>query len=373
MPYKYHSQHQAEAFANAIIPVPEDYPLPEGVPGSFIENFACLFQLAKDIYLDMAKEPEAYGVMLLDINEPDHNKARDSYRTIHRFGDTLSALFLSGEVKNNCLTIDVKTFKNLIKKIPKYGLILSRLCDFGFEISHFNGNTINKEADTFTVEYPDNPELIDTVKIYCDRWNVIRQTHQGNIKARKNKDNLIRVAPENFMHHFYRFDYKSTADLSKIDMLTWVNDMAVYECYSEQLKAFNEAFYLKSLEYANVHFNGDYNYKSKRIARITQVEYEALGKNRFELSLKISKPDECMDVINTLPDSIKELFSKDYCHYCGGKDSSEGCSMRYKWTFEGSPRVGCPCQCFNTSDFNVSLVPEYWRLLEAFYCLKKNQ
>ena len=360
MEYKYHSQHQAESFANSIISVPDDYPLKAGLPDDFRKYFAAICKLAKDIYMDMAKQPEAYGVMLLDINETDYNRARDSYRTIHRFGDTLNALFLNGKVENHCLTVDAAQFNMAAKKINKYKLMLSKICDFGFVISNING--------TIIVEYPDNPKIIDVLKIYCDEWLIINKNRQtGGIKERKN-NNLVRLAAEQFHHHFYRFDYKSTADLEQIPMLTWVNDEADYQGFDSRLKKFNEAFYLESLKYDGVQFDGDYNYKSKRIARITQVEFNALGKAVFVLSLKLPKPDKYMDIIYAMPDSIKGLFSKNYCRHCVMQKDAK-CKMRFSWTYDDVLYEGCAYQCFNFTDFDVALVPQYWRLLELEYGL----
>jgi len=76
---------------------------------------------------------------------------------------------------------------------------LFRLTDFGFAFSDFSGKPFDKTVDTFTVEYPDDPEIIDTVKIYCDcRDNIKIETAKGN--------------GNNFHHNFYLCDYKITAD-----------------------------------------------------------------------------------------------------------------------------------------------------------------
>ena len=115
--YKYHCQHQAEAFARAVIPIPKNYPLKSGLPKEFQPNFSKLCELAKDIYLDMAKQPEAYGLMLVDIESEDHNLARDGYRTIHRFGDLLSNLSRCGELKNHQLIVNAEEFRKSIKKV----------------------------------------------------------------------------------------------------------------------------------------------------------------------------------------------------------------------------------------------------------------
>ncbi len=74
---QYHSQQQALEFANAIIPVPENYPLAEGIEEDFRIYLSRLCALGRDIYLDIAEHPEDYGVALLSIGETDTNVIRD--------------------------------------------------------------------------------------------------------------------------------------------------------------------------------------------------------------------------------------------------------------------------------------------------------
>jgi len=200
---------------------------------------------------------------------------------------------------------------------------------------------------------------------------IFNENRQVNIKARKNNESLIQIAPENFGHHFYRFDYKITSDLTQIPMLTWVNDEADYQGFGEQLKLLNEKFYLESLKYEGLKFDGDYNYKSKRIARIMRFDFEAFGKPDFRLSLKLLKPDKCMDVVDTMSNSIREVFSKDNCYHCNAQDKDGNCKLRLNWTYDGVLHEGCSCLCFNFNNFDDILVTHYWRMLELQYGLKK--
>jgi len=201
MEYKYHCQHQAESFAKSIIPVPENYPLRGGLPEDFRTHFKRLCELAKNIYSDMAKQPEAFGLMLIDIESKDNNLARDGYRSIHRFVDTLSNFSRCGEVKNHQLIVSAPLFKESMRKrhgavsnpVSKYELILSRLVDFGFVISDFDGKPFGKTVESFIVEYPEYPDIIDTMKTYCDCWNIIK-TDRSSVK----------IWPGEFHHHFYR-------------------------------------------------------------------------------------------------------------------------------------------------------------------------
>lgn len=366
--YKYHCQHQAESFARAIIPVPSDYPLQAGLPQAFELRFAKLCELAKSIYMDMAKQPEAYGLMLVDIESKDHNLARDGYRTIHRFVDTLSNLSHCGKLENHQLIVNMDEFRKAVKSgsglvsgpVPKYELIFSRLCDFGFVISDFDGKPFSKKVESFTVEYPDYPEMIDTIKAYCDCWDALKF----------NKD-TVKIWPKEFHHHYYRFDYKITADREKIPVLQWVSDEADYLGCSPEQKALSIKFYEHSLQYKDVKFDGDYNYKSKRIARIHKSGYIAMEETRFLLHIRLKNMDNYMAEINELPQSMKKLLNQDNCNHCNFQGATaEHCKFRVHWSLDGQAHEGCAHACFYFDDLDVGLVPEYWRLLELEYGLK---
>ena len=368
--YKYHCQHQAEAFSKAVISVPGKYPLREGLPAKYARHFLELSELARDIYMDMAKSPEAYGLMLVDIESKDHNLARDGYRTIHRFVDTLSALCLSGELKKHELIVSAEDFNREIKKgrgavsgpVPKYELVLSQLVQYGFCISGFDGKPFSKKIESFTVTYPRYPEIIDAIKIYCDCWDKL-----------KNDRSSIKLWPKEFHHHYYRFDYKITADCEKIPMTQWLSDEADYLDYPAILKDFSLKFYDYSLKYKDVKFDGDYNYKSKRIARITQTGRSALNENQFKLSVKLPAPDKSMEAINKLPESLQKHFVKNYCQYCSFQGATrEYCKFRMHWNFKDIARVGCSHRCFYFTEFDSALIRYYWKMLELQYGLKES-
>jgi hypothetical protein len=366
MEYRYHCQYQAESFAKQILPVPEDYPLRDGLPEDFRTHFARLCELAKDIYIDMAKQPETYGLMLIEIESQDNNLIRKAENTIHRLVDTLCRLSGCGEVQNHQLVVSAPAFKDVIKKgqgavsnpVPKYELILSRLVDFGFVISDFDGRPFGKTIEAFTVEYPDTPEIIDTVKAYCDCWYMIRADRSS-----------VKIWPEEFHHHLYRFDYKITADHDKIPVQQWIADEAKYYGYPDEIGDFYIAFYEYSLQYKGVKFNGDYNYKSKRIARDLQK-----GQGKCSLSLKLKNVDNYMSEINAMPESIKKQFAKSCCAHCGFQGATEEyCKFRLCWTFDNTPHEGCAFMCFEFDDFDLARVPDYWRLPELEYGLKKTE
>ena len=364
MEYKYHCQQQAELFASSIIPMPENYPLRDGLPECFRTHFAKLCELAKNIYNDMAKQPEAYGLMLVDIESKDRNLIRDGYRTIHRFADTLSNLSRCGELQNHQLVISTEKFREVMKKrhgavscpVPKYELILSRLVDFGFVISDFDGKPFAKTVESFSVEYPDYPDMTDTIKTYCDCWEIIKSNRSS-----------VKVWVNEFHHHFYRFDYKITADMDKIPVQQWISDESKYNGLSDEVANFYVAFYEYSLKYKGISFNGDYNYKSKRIARSIQWEYGS-----SPLSLIIKDINKYISEIEKMPDGVKEPFTRNSCNHCKYQGATEEhCKFRRNWTLDNIPHDACAFYGFQFNDFDLAFVPDYWRLLELDYGLEK--
>ena len=367
--FKYHCQHQAESFARGIVSVPVEYPLQAGLPQDFPASFSRLCEIAKTVYTDMAEQPEAYGLMLVDIASQDTNIARESYRTLHRFCDLLANLSRCGSLENHQLIVDVEAFRQSVKKgtglvsgpVPKYELFFTQLIDFGFVISGFSGVPFNKKVESFTVEYPDCPKVIDAMKIYCDCWRISQK--EG-----------VKIWPKEFHHHFYRFDYKITADREKIPMMQWIKDEADYFGYTPEQKAFAVMFYEYSLRYRDVKFDGDYTLKGKRIARIHTEGYIAMGNAQVYLHIRLRELNKYMLEIEGLPDELREMFAKDSCQHCRYQGATEEqCKFRIHWSFDGEAHEGCSHACFYFSEFALEYVPMYWRLMEMEYGLKTQE
>ena len=319
--YRYHCQHQAENFARCILPVPKDYPMKKGLPKDFRERFAMLCDLARDIYLDMSKFPENYGLKLIDINDSDYNKASSAQYSIYRFGDTLRALFSTGTITGDRLEVPTKIFHEQIKRklndrknndeflarsVSSYELILARMSDFGFLFSDFNGKPY-RNIDFFTVEYPDTPEMLNTIDLYVKCWEELQMS----------VDKELRVSGD-FQREFYLFDYKITAERDAISQAQ-LNNEYVITYRTAEVRAFAAEFNRLAAQYKDVRIDGHkYLLKSKRIA----VIYDTMRRTP------------------AIPDLRLEI---------GGRND--------------------PQQSF--SDFSLERVPYYWQLLETQYDLKK--
>jgi len=366
MKYMYYCQHQAEDYAKSILPAPKDYPLQKGLPKDYSQRFVKLCDLTRNIYMDMAKRPKNYGLLLVSLENNDFEQIRNSFYSLRRFPDTLISLFQSGKLVNNKLTVNVETFSKLIKKnrgniatsVSKYELILSCLIDFGFIFSDFNGKPYGKNVKSFIVEFPDKPEMMNTIKDYVACWEVFNK-NEGNVKIYHTWE---------YRQYDY-FDYKLTA--SELPMKQWVVDDAIKYKSTPKLQDFSIALYEHSLMYKDIRFDGDFYYKNTRISRINQYGCDVFGKPVFKLSVKLPKPEKSMEAIYGSPETIQKHFRQDYEGTCYKKQQGIKCTHMLKWTFDGKVRSGCPMKCFVFDDFNLKLIPYYWWILELQYWFKK--
>jgi len=377
MSYGYHVQKTAEKLANSMFPVPVDYPVKNGLPWDYPKHFSYFHKLMKSIHFDMAKQPEAYGLKLVDMESKDKDLIRKGSNSIHRLFDTLYCLAACGIVENHQLKVSADRFKAAIKKpqsvgsaaVSKYELVLSRLVDFGFSISDFNGKAFGKDIEHFVVEYPAYPQLADTIKQFYDCWiDLFAEIRASNSQ--------VRVRPTEYHHRAYIFDYKVTANLENITVKQWLSDEAKYHGTSDADNAFLTAFYNYSLNYEGLTFNGDYYKKTKRIVRDMRGDSSY---NRCAIQIYLKNMGKYAKEIASMPQKIQRMFATDYCFDC-----HETCRTRFSWEYDDTTYRGCGHYCFeivkaSTSPhssklqdgFDMDLIPYYWRLLELEYGLHK--
>ena len=185
----------------------------------------------------MAEHPDEYGLLLINVHEQNnqaiHLCVRGPIRDkgIHCIEHSMCCMrfFNSGTIQNHILLWDGQSFISQIKssKITRYHLILNKLIEFGFVINGYSNNKI-KDA-TFTVSYPSNPQMIDTLKVYCDcrEINEDQEKFIGDIHQ--------------FKLNFYTLDYKYLADLSQLPEVIWVTDKIIN--WDKEAQDFYIAFY----------------------------------------------------------------------------------------------------------------------------------
>lgn len=391
--YNYHAQYQALEYANAMLPIPSGYPLRQGLPESFREDFAELCELIQKMYADMAEHPLEYGVMLLDISvqveKTYSGELLDSHHSIRRLVDVLYVLFTCGIEKEGILTIPIDEFKiairtkrkdNLTNRVSKYQLILDKLLEFGFALEGYTQNGFPKGLDTFSLTYPTNPQIITTLKQYCDCRYTLDELEQNPL-----------IANSHFDECFYTFDYKFTASLDALPAIYWVQDMVYGR--DAWFHEFHITLYQHLSTYQNIRFNGDYYYGKTRIVRF---QYEDPWKRSIPvltnetykqivlqdkticamLNLKLKKRTDYAPLLDVLPPHLLDYMKQKTCQHCDAYNhistKKDGyCPFQIRFMHDGTQYLSCSFHCFNFETPETNDIPIFIKLLEIDYKLKR--
>lgn len=387
--YKYHVQYQALEYINSILPLPEELPLKKGIDKSFIKNFKDLIELVKKIYYDMAEHPEEYGLLLIDVHEQNNQAIhlcvrgpiRESRNSLHRTFDVLYALFHSGTIQNHILLSDGQSFISQLKssKITRYHLILNKLIEFGFVINGYSNNKIKDAA--LTVSYPSNPQIIDTLKVYCDCREI-----------NEDQEKFIRDIHQ-FKLNFYTLDYKYLADLSQLPEVIWVTDKIIN--WDKEAQDFYMAFYEYMKRYPKVEYRGERkgNYYlgknaiaearyeddlwKEELSYFTIPEYKAIilkdMKTYFVLNLFLHIKGS-LNRFENFPLHIIEYMKSKKCQDCNAfekyKKQTGRCPHTVKWSYNGEMYSSCSFYCFHFENPQIDDIPLYCEMLKSEYKLE---
>lgn len=377
MDYKYHIQYQAIERANAILPVPEDYPLKSGITDKFRAEFSQLCELVKNIYLDIAENPEVYGLPLIDAYEQNGKQISwgpigASSRSLYKPVEMLYILSCSGKMDDCTLRVHIQTFKDNIKKgkFTGYNLILNRLTYVGFIFEGYTEKGFAKGNEYFTVSFPSNPEIMKTLKAYCDCRETIEKEY-------------VREDRSDFERSFHICDYKYTADLVALPGIVWAKDKT--HSWDDEAKTFYVAFYEQAVKIQKIKYSGDFYKGSKTIAKLryeddlwkqdvgyfTNSEYRDIitrgMKTYFALILYLPiKGDK--NRFNSLPSHLIEYMKSKKCQDCnafaGQKAKNDGkCTHTVEWSHNGQEYRSCSYYCFHFENPRVEDISAYCSLL----------
>ena len=383
MRYKYHVQYQAIERANRILPIPTDYPLRPGLAEAFRPELTQLAEFARAMYLDMAENPEAYGLLLVDASEQNNRQItwgilRDSADSVKRPLEILYVMARSGEMDGAALKVHLPTFKTNIKEVSpaklldKYAVVLNRLAEFGFVFDGFAEKGFAKRLEYLAVSFPSNPGIIGALKRYCDCRAAI-----GEEKERVKED------WNDFRDNFYSIDYKYTADLAALPESAWVRDKT--RLWDDEAREFYAAFYARAMQHPKFRYAGDFFQGSKLIAKLryeddywkqdvgvfTDPEYrDIITKGMtiyFALILYLPvKGDKGR--FDSLPPHIIEYMKGKKCQDCDAFASRKAknggkCPHTVAWAHGGEEFRSCSYYCFHFENPKVEDIPAYCGLL----------
>ncbi|MCL2407879.1 MAG: hypothetical protein FWC95_08120 [Defluviitaleaceae bacterium] len=320
--HKYCCQNAIQDYLDHIIPVPSDFNVnPHCFTGmakeDFIDGLKALTDVVKDIYLDMIENPADYGLPLVEDIEykPFNPKAADSRNSAFRLVSLLHCLANSGELTVDGRLIVNKQFLAAISpksiyKISNVNMLYKKLTDHGFEIDCFNGKTLDKKRDDFTVSYRDNRNLIHA--LYGYMRNALLQKYAL------------------FSLNYFLAEQNLPTDHHQQIFAEYLKDDEDRRFYNKLFEAIVPLGLVAGLsdDYTKNQFRTEFKLAPKN-GKILIRCYSGNGKLRVHLRLR--RVDMYTDYLIALPERVKKIFrAESTCRTC-----VDNCSMINNWTFEG--------------------------------------
>lgn len=363
----YCCQNAVLSLLEHMIPIPDTFPvnpaclLATGANESdFINGLKKLTNILRAVYLDMAENPKAYGLPLVeDIHYPKFNpKARDSMNASKRFSLMLMNLAQAGAYTGDAIEVSIDDFNARNKalkskdKMANVPMLLSRMNDFGFVFEGFDGKRFTPGASSFAVMFPDSPDVLQALKGY------MQVAHNG--------------------YDLYPLLYSVAMDPEKRPDDQCAKDFA--EFLRGDDKAFFQAFhplmaelglYFKpsgSYAYAFVYLEPGkkkYNTDDGYYARFFSVQDS--HENRRGVAIRLRSIAEYAKQMESMPERVKAHFAKTTCSHCSAE-----CPMRIGWSLDGQAYETCSYWNHNLSGLIAQDAPYIAELvkLERAYSKK---
>ena len=309
---KYYTQRLARQSADSIVPIPENLIIPprhlNGISNEeFIAAFHTYHSVLRQMYNDIAADPQAFGMVCLDIEESNYKGHRvgpvtkdesKSRKSFFRLPVLLLDIAHSGEfTSDGSLAVNKIATPAMLEKLCDYGFVTEKLPD--------------KSA---IISYPDDKNVLAVLKAFA-----VVEHYEKLISAD------------------YRYLLDDTVTFDFDDMLrTWPNktDKQVAKIFYEKFAGLG--YYVK-IEY-NIFFGKTRIAPSKSKKEIVYLDSDRDSVLRIKLRLQnIARYADKLGELS--PNILNQTLGGSSCGNCGG------CKNGIAFSFRGTNYKKCYVIC----------------------------
>ena len=323
----------------------------------FESAFRDIGEMFHQMYSDIAKSPEKFGLPLYKIDEYDYfsNQAREARTVPWNLFYFMLCLFACGDFHGDIFISDTDEIRK-INKAKKTNLLLEALCDYGFVMGGIKKYSLSS-GDSLEIDYPDNRNMIEVLSLVAKK---VKDTQLKDVKNYYSCETA-------FANAFIGWNYKVLAEdmhscsLAKgcdyvadkmhnaadKDVISIMDKILLENGYSMMLQGLNEGPCIrycpgqsKTYDYALTSDTG-----------------------KLYLELRIRNAEKCLPYLSECPERIVEIFrySDSGCQ----NRLNGSCKYGVKYSFENEEKWHCGC-C--GAPFKIHPVkediPHYLKLLE---------
>ncbi len=330
----------ALARRNELVDIPDKLEIhPDFLQDITHEEFENAFRdiggMFYQIYSDMAKDPQRFGLPLYKADEYDYfsDQAREVRRAPWQPFYFMLCLFACGHFKGNEFITDTGEVRK-INKAKKTNLLLETLCDYGFVFGGIQKYNLSS-GDSLAIDYPDNPNILTVLSAVAKK---VKNTQLAGVKNYYSNQTA-------FSNAFIGWNYKVSAEdphtCGLAEGCDYVSDKMHDAADREAIEALDHIL----IEQGAVRKKGDPNegpsvrYYCGKTSAYDYALTSDMGS--LYLELRIRNAQKCLDYLSKCPERIVEMFRYSDA---GCQNRRNGtCRSGVKYIFEQEEKWHCGC------------------------------
>lgn len=333
----------------------------------FWRAFGELRDIFEDFYKQAVEHPENTTMLLYELDKYDRKskEAKAGHTALLSFPITLFTLAVASVWENNVLTVNHVHFKEAIKIMggSKTSEQIQRFCEHGFVFSEWNGKKFLTNCESFTMDYPDNPNILIVIAAIGDKITQYRKFQEDKQEKILNSHSGL-----GSIEQFVQFDPNIYVTDSGALPSKTLNHMmnTVGESNGQLLSAVVEEFKKRGLELRfGVCFVGNnfHDKKGKDTLNSVSFGHYSMGIRTDEpltLRVKLIRINQYIEKIEVLPLHLKARFDNVKCQNC-----SEKCTRKIIYTLNGKKKIACACETFTFNNFSADDIDTLMELYDA--------
>ena len=313
-----------------------------------------------DLLSDIAKDPIRFGLSGLEVKN-SHGGQETSEALIAWSWPfyLLLYLFANGKTENGVFAVDVPSFRKAnkgTKTVKHCENYLKIFFEYGFVFKGLNNYKIPNNAATFTIEFPNNPAVLDVLHLTAD-------------KCYKHKD-FYGIAL------FFSWNYRLIAqprDEMIFDGYEILSDGLKNKTEKEFVSLFHEAMRANGLVYKALgNHDGPmirYFENEKQPIYLFEIAFNNIMNMQdynLNLKLRIRNAEPCFDYLEQCPESVKDMFRQDFRQPAPECVSKQYCEKALNYVYENQNRWHCACYgaSFQGVPIIIENIPYYIELVK---------
>lgn len=326
----------------------------------FSSAFSAVHSFFYELLSDIAKDPVRFGLSSLEVEQMHGGKEESEARIAAGWPFYLLLyLFSCGETANGFFTVNVPSFRRANKgtKAVKYcEIYLKIFSEYGFVFKGLNNYRIPNNAETFSIEFPDMPTVVDVLHLVAEKcykymefngfalffsWNYRLITQARDVMLFEGHEVLADGLKDKTEKEFVFLFHESMRKNGFVCKSVANHDGQIIRYFENE----KQSIYLFEIAFDNIMTTQNYS---------------------LNLKLRIRNAKPCLEYLKQCPETIKDMFRQDFRQPSPECESKQFCEKSLNYIYEGKNRWHCACYGASFQDVPIITdnIPYYIELVK---------